>query len=172
MQGRSSNGRTAVSKTDGWGFESLHPCQTNSKSFVRAKWPIANWELKMSANKDTQSSSFDSVKWIVTVLLLAAAVIGNHYYTEEVSVLYRAVAVVVLVGLAGFTAAATAKGKKFLSFAKESRTEVRKVVWPSRQEATQTTLIVVVATVIVALVLWGLDGILVRLVGFITGLEI
>ena len=126
----------------------------------------------MSANKDTQSSSFDSVKWIVTVLLLAAAVIGNHYYTEEVSVLYRAVAVVVLVGLAGFTAEATAKGKKFLSFAKESRTEVRKVVWPSRQEATQTTLIVVVATVIVALVLWGLDGILVRLVGFITGLEI
>ena len=126
----------------------------------------------MSANKDTQSSSFDSVKWIVTVLLLAAAVIGNHYYTEEVSVLYRAVAVVVLVGLAGFTVAATAKGKKFLSFAKESRTEVRKVVWPSRQEATQTTLIEVVATVIVALVLWGLDGILVRLVGFITGLEI
>jgi preprotein translocase subunit SecE len=59
-----------------------------------------------------------------------------------------------------------------VSFAKESRTEVRKVVWPSRQEATQTTLIVVVATVIVALILWGLDGILVRVVGFLTGLEI
>ena len=59
-----------------------------------------------------------------------------------------------------------------MSFAKESRTEVRKVVWPSRQEATQTTLIVVVATVIVALILWGLDGILVRVVGFLTGLEI
>ena len=126
----------------------------------------------MSANNETQSSSFDSVKWIVTIVVSRCVIGGNHYYTEEISVLYRAVAVVVLVGFAGFTAAMTAKGQKFLSFAKESRTEVRKVVWPSRQEATQTTLIVVVATVIVALILWGLDGILVRVVGFITGLEI
>ena len=126
----------------------------------------------MSANNDTQSSSLNSVKWIITIALLVVAIGGNHYYTETVSVLYRAIAVVILVGLAGFTAAMTSKGCQFLAFAKESRTEVRKVVWPSRQEATQTTLIVVVATVIVALILWGLDGILVRVVGFLTGLEI
>ncbi|HAD47389.1 protein translocase subunit secE/sec61 gamma [Idiomarina aquatica] len=126
----------------------------------------------MSANNDTQSSSLNSVKWIITIALLVVAIGGNHYYTETVSVLYRAIAVVILVGLAGFTAAMTSKGRQFLAFAKESRTEVRKVVWPSRQEATQTTLIVVVATVIVALILWGLDGILVRVVGFLTGLEI
>ncbi|AVJ55040.1 preprotein translocase subunit SecE [Idiomarina sp. OT37-5b] len=126
----------------------------------------------MSANNETQSSSLNSVKWIITIALLVVAIGGNHYYTEEISVLYRAIGVVILVGLAGFTAAMTTKGQQFLSFAKESRTEVRKVVWPSRQEATQTTLIVVVATVIVALILWGLDGILVRVVGFLTGLEI
>ena len=50
------------------------------------------------------------------------------------------------------------------------RAEVSKVVWPNRQEATQTTLIVLVATLIMALILWGLDGIIVRLVGFITGI--
>lgn len=126
----------------------------------------------MSASNDTQSSSLNVVKWIITIALLVVAIGGNHYYTEQVSVLYRAIGVVILVGLAGFFAATTIKGKQFLSFAKESRTEVRKVVWPSRQEATQTTLIVVVATIVVALVLWGLDGILVRLVGFLTGLEI
>ncbi len=126
----------------------------------------------MSANNETQSSSLNSLKWIITIALLVVAIGGNHYYTEEVSVLYRAIAVVVLVGFAGFFSSTTTKGKTFLSFAKESRTEVRKVVWPSRQEATQTTLIVVVATVVVALILWGLDGILVRVVGFLTGLEI
>jgi preprotein translocase subunit SecE len=126
----------------------------------------------MSANNETQSSSLNSLKWIIAIALLVVAIGGNHYYTEEVSVLYRAIAVVVLVALAGFFASTTTKGRAFLSFAKESRTEVRKVVWPSRQEATQTTLIVIVATVIVALILWGLDGILVRVVGFLTGLEI
>ncbi|MDV6317376.1 preprotein translocase subunit SecE [Idiomarina sp. HP20-50] len=126
----------------------------------------------MSANNETQSSSLNSLKWIIAIALLVVAIGGNHYYTEEVSVLYRAIAVVVLVALAGFFASRTIKGKTFLAFAKESRTEVRKVVWPSRQEATQTTLIVVIATVIVALILWGLDGILVRVVGFLTGLEI
>lgn len=125
----------------------------------------------MSANNETQSSSLNSLKWIIAIALLVVAIGGNHYYTEELSVLYRAIAVVILVALAGFFASTTTKGRTFLSFAKESRTEVRKVVWPSRQEATQTTLIVVIATVIVALILWGLDGILVRLVGFLTGLE-
>ncbi|MCK7458934.1 preprotein translocase subunit SecE [Idiomarina aminovorans] len=125
----------------------------------------------MSANNETQSSSLNSLKWIIAIALLVVAIGGNHYYTEELSVLYRAIAVVILVALAGFFASTTIKGRTFLSFAKESRTEVRKVVWPSRQEATQTTLIVVIATVVVALILWGLDGILVRIVGFLTGLE-
>lgn len=126
----------------------------------------------MSANNETQSNPLNSVKWIITFSLLVIAIGGNHYFAEQVSVLYRAIGVVILVGLAGLMAATTVRGQQFLLFAKESRTEIRKVVWPSRQEATQTTAIVVVATVIVALVLWGLDGILVRVVGFLTGLEI
>ena len=88
------------------------------------------------------------------------------------SVVLRALGVVVLVVVAGLVAAQTNKGKTFLGFAKESRTEVRKVVWPTRKEASQTTLIVIVATVIVALILWGLDGIFVRVVGLATGIRI
>ncbi|KFZ27798.1 preprotein translocase subunit SecE [Pseudidiomarina atlantica] len=125
----------------------------------------------MSATSETQSSSFDSIKWIVAIALLAAAVLGNYYYGETVSVLYRAIGVVLLVAFAGIIAGMTGKGRRFRSFAKESRTEVRRVVWPSRQEATQTTIIVVVATAIVSLILWGMDAILVRVVGFFTGLE-
>lgn len=125
----------------------------------------------MSAQTETQSSSFDGIKWLIVIALLAAIVVGNYYYGETVSVLYRALAVVALVVVAGFIAASTDKGRRFLGFAKESRTEVRRVTWPTRQEATQTTLIVVVATAIVSLILWGMDAILVRIVGFFTGLE-
>ena len=111
------------------------------------------------------------MKWLLVFALFSALVAGNHYY-EEVSVLYRALAAVGIVIVAAFIAATTDKGSRFLNYAKDSRTEVRKVVWPNRQEATQTTLIVLVATLIMALILWGMDGIIVRLVGFVTGIRI
>ncbi|MBA3989279.1 preprotein translocase subunit SecE [Aliidiomarina maris] len=124
----------------------------------------------MSANTESQTNQMDGLKWVITIALLAAAVVGNYIY-GDVMVVFRALGVIVLVVLAGIIASRTAKGQTFLNFAKESRTEVRKVVWPSRKEATNTTAIVLVATVIVALLLWGLDGILVRVVGMATGIS-
>ncbi len=124
----------------------------------------------MSVEAEKQGSSFDSIKWILTVVILGAAVWGNHYYAEQVSVLWRALGVVGAVVVAGLIAAQTGKGKAGLSFAKESRTEVRKVIWPTRDEALRTTVIVLIATVIMSLLLWFLDGIMVRLVSFLTGL--
>ena len=123
----------------------------------------------MSEKTENQSNALDMFKWVVVFALLAGLVTANTMY-GEISVLYRAIAIVVVVGIAGFIAATTEKGSTFLSFAKESRTEVRKVVWPTRQEANQTTLIVLAATLIMALISWGLDGIIVRVVGFITGI--
>ena len=123
----------------------------------------------MSEKTENQSNSLDMFKWVVVFALLAGLVTANTVY-GEISVLYRAIAAVVVVAVAGFIAASTLKGSTFLSFAKESRTEVRKVVWPTRQEANQTTLIVLAATLVMALILWGLDGIIVRVVGFITGI--
>jgi preprotein translocase subunit SecE len=123
----------------------------------------------MSEKTENQSNALDMFKWVVVFALLAGLVTANTVY-GEISVLYRAIAAVVVVVIAGFIAASTEKGSTFLSFAKESRTEVRKVVWPTRQEANQTTLIVLAATLVMALILWGLDGIIVRVVGFITGI--
>ncbi len=125
----------------------------------------------MSANTETQSNSLDTIKWIVAIALLAAAVLGNYYYGQSVSVLYRAVGVVLLIVAAGVLAGLTDKGRQFREFAKESRKEIRRVVWPTRQEASQTTMIVVIATAIISLILWAMDAILVRIVGFFTGLE-
>lgn len=111
----------------------------------------------------------DSIKWVVTFALLAAAVIGNYLYSDW-SVVTRAIAVVVLIAAALGMAAITTKGKLAIAFAREARTEIRKVVWPTRQETMQTTFIVLAVSVVVALALWGIDGIMVRLVSFVTSI--
>jgi preprotein translocase subunit SecE len=113
----------------------------------------------------------DPIKWILTFALLGGAVVGN-YMLEDLSVLIRAIGVVAAVAAAMGIASQTQKGQDFIVFSKEAKLEVRKVVWPTRQEAIHTTIIVMIATVVMALILWGLDGILFRVVGFLTGLEI
>ena len=126
----------------------------------------------MNASTEEQvTSSFDTLKWGVVFLLLAGAVAGNYVYGEA-SVLIRAVAVVVAVAVAGLIAMQTEKGSNALIFAKEARTEVRKVVWPTRQEAVQTTGIVLVVTLLMSLLLWGLDSVLFWLVGLVTGMQV
>lgn len=126
----------------------------------------------MNASTEEQpSSSFDALKWVVIFSLLAAAVAGNYVYGEE-SVLIRAVVVVILVGVAGLIALQTGKGRNAALFAKEARTEVRKVVWPTRQEAVQTTGIVLVVTLLMSILLWLLDTTLFWVVGLVTGLQV
>ncbi len=81
----------------------------------------------------------------------------------------RALAVVILIAAAGGVALLTAKGK--YCALRQRVPKVRKVIWPTRQETLHTTLIVAAVTAVMSLILWGLDGILVRLVSFITGLR-
>jgi len=99
------------------------------------------------------------VKWIVVFALVAVAVVGNSYFADQ-SLLYRVLGILVLAAVAGLLALQTAKGAAFWTLVKGSRTEIRKVVWPTRQETVQTTMIVVAVVVVVALFLWGLDSFL------------
>ncbi|WP_026960398.1 MULTISPECIES: preprotein translocase subunit SecE [Aliagarivorans] len=125
----------------------------------------------MSTNTENQSGSADGLKWGLVALLVVGAVVGNYMY-QELSVLIRVIGVVVAVAAALGIASQTTKGQEAIAFAQEARTETRKVVWPTRQEAVQTTLIVLATTAVMSLILWGLDGILVRLAGFVMGLGI
>ncbi len=126
----------------------------------------------MNASTENQpSSSLDGLKWGIIFLILIGAVVGNYTFGDQ-SVLIRAIAVVAAVIIAGLIAMKTEKGRAAVLFAKESRTEVRKVVWPTRQEAVQTTGIVLIATAVMSVLLWGLDSFLFWVVGFITGLKV
>lgn len=127
----------------------------------------------MSTNTEAQGSkrSLEIMKWVIVAALLIVAIVGNYLY-RDINVLIRAVAVVVLIAIAGaIVLKATVKGKAFLGFFKEANIERRKVIWPTRQEALHTTLIVIAVTAVMSLILWGLDGILVRLISSITSLR-
>ena len=96
-------------------------------------------------------------RWSVGLLLIALAIYGNSYYSLE-PLLYRVLGVLVLLALSTVILVTTVEGKEALKLILESRTEIRRVVWPSRPETTQTTLIVIVAITIAGLILWGLDS--------------
>ena len=113
----------------------------------------------MESKADQTTSRLDVLKWLVVFVLIAVGVVGNTYYSAE-SLLYRVLALLVLAIVAGVIALQTAKGKRFAQLLKEARVEIRKVVWPTRQELTQTTLIVIVFVLVVALLLWGMDSLI------------
>ncbi|ALZ86403.1 MULTISPECIES: preprotein translocase subunit SecE [Pseudomonas] len=122
----------------------------------------------MSIKAEAKESRFDALKWLVVVVLVVIGVVANHYFAAQ-SILYRVVGLLVLAAIAAFVALQTAKGQAFFGLLKDARTEIRKVVWPTRQETTQTTLIVVAVVLVMALLLWGLDSLLGWLVSTIVG---
>ncbi|AHG78772.1 Preprotein translocase SecE subunit [Mannheimia varigena USDA-ARS-USMARC-1388] len=118
-----------------------------------------------------KSKGANTALWVVAVVLLAVAAVGNAYFASHFSLIVRVLLLVVLLVGAVALAAITNQGQKAIQFAKESRTELRKIIWPTRPEATQTTLIVLAVCVVVALVLWGIDSIIVALITFLTNLR-
>ena len=105
----------------------------------------------------------DPVKWIGAFAILAGGIGGFYYWSDE-SLLLRVIGLLVLSAVALFVAVQTEKGRTSWNFVRESHTEVRKVVWPTRKETTQTTLIVIAMVGLVAVILWLLDGLLAWLV--------
>ena len=97
------------------------------------------------------------IRWFLGIAIIGLAVYGNSYFSQE-ALLYRVLGVILFSGLGLFVLSTTLEGKESLKIILESRTEIRRVVWPTRTETTQTVLIVVVAIFVCALLLWGLDS--------------
>jgi preprotein translocase subunit SecE len=115
-----------------------------------------------------EEAKFDSVKWLLVVVLIAVGVVANYQFAAE-SLLYRVLGLLLLAGIALYVSLQTVKGRAFSVLLKEAKVEIRKVVWPTRQELTQTTMIVVVFVLVVALVLWGLDSLISWIVSGVIG---
>lgn len=121
--------------------------------------------------KGVKSKGVNSALWAAAVVLFAVAAIGNAYFATHFALIVRVLLLVVLLVGAVVLAALTNQGQKAIGFIKESRIELRKIIWPSRQETTQTTLIVGAMCIVVALALWGIDSIIVAIINFLTNLR-
>jgi len=98
----------------------------------------------------------DKLKLALALALLAAGVVGFYMLSEQALVL-RVLSVLAGVGAAVAVAWQTELGARFVGFARDSITEAKKVVWPSRKETVQTTGIVFAFVVVMAIFLWLTD---------------
>ena len=120
----------------------------------------------------TQETGESGILDIIKLLFAAGVLVGglySYYYFLEVPLPLRVL--MVLGGLAaGITVAMTStQGQRLGAFIQGARIEIRKVVWPTKQETTQTSIAVFVFTLIMALFFWGLDSFLLWLTRSLVG---
>jgi len=129
----------------------------------------------MNTQAESSVSVIDIVKQVFSIVLVVAGVAAfyyfstDHTYFKEVRLLYRVLVLLVIISIALGLFLTTVYGKMVLAFAVESRQEVRKVVWPTRDETMRATLLVFAMVFIVGLILWFLDMFLFWGVRYLTG---
>jgi len=107
----------------------------------------------------TVTTSADKAKLALAAIAITAGVVGFYALAGQ-SGLIRAAALVGGLMVAVVFAWTSQMGRDFIGFARESVRETKKVVWPSRKEATQITGVVFGFVVVMAIFLWGTDKLL------------
>jgi len=109
---------------------------------------------KVEAGK---SSTADIVLLLLALTVLVGGIVGFYYFENQAITPVRAIGLLAAVGIAAFISSRTDQGGKLFRFFKDADIERRKVVWPTRQETVQTTIMVLVVTVIVSIMLFLID---------------
>ena len=124
----------------------------------------------MSAQAETSESGvLDIIKLLIAASALVGGLYAYYYYEAEFA---QAIRVLMVLGgtVAGIGIAMTsAQGNRLWHFIQGSRVEIRKVVWPTKQETTQTAIAVFVFTLVMMLFFWGLDSFLLWLTQKLVG---
>ena len=113
----------------------------------------------MADTAEQTNSGIDTVKLGLAAIILAVGFYGFYFFAEQ-PLLYRVLGILLFVAVAAGIALTTAKGRALTSFMQGARTEVRKMVWPTRAETLQTTAVVLVVTILIGIFLWLLDMLL------------
>ena len=121
-----------------------------------------------NARLESKAAKRDITLWLMITVILVLAVFANNYFSHQaiaIRLIGWIIAALAMVLLFFYTF----QGRRFGGFAQASRAELRKVVWPTREETVRTTLIVMAMVVVASLFLWGIDTLLLWAVSFLTG---
>lgn len=122
----------------------------------------------MKSSSENQSNTKDILSWMTVVLITAVAFFFTYYYT--ISGPIKSIIWLVWFLMTLLFAYLTSTGKRVFQFAQESKVELLKVVWPTRQETIQTTTIVIVMVALTGFILWGIDSLMMWAIAKITHL--
>ena len=118
--------------------------------------------------KTQDAGSADNAKLVVGILLVAAGVAG-YYVLGDQNVWLRWACVVAGLALAAVVVGLSAYGTQFRQFMDAARVELRKVVWPSRDDTVKTTIAVFIFVTVAGVFFWVLDLVLAWATRFLTG---
>ncbi|MEC7803231.1 MAG: preprotein translocase subunit SecE [Pseudomonadota bacterium] len=110
----------------------------------------------MTTKVQTGPGPLDTVKLLLAALVLLGGIVA-YYYFEDESILLRAAGVLIGLALGVVIAMQSVQGQALWQFIQGARVELIQVIWPTRQEAMQTTLTVLVFVLILGIFFWGLD---------------
>ena len=122
----------------------------------------------MDTKVDTAATPLDTLKLVAAAGVLVGGLVAYYYYVD-VAVVLRALGVLLSFGLAVVILLQSTQGKALMRFVNASRVELRKVVWPTREETIQTTVAVMVLTLIGGVFFWLLDMFLLFVTRILTG---
>ena len=122
----------------------------------------------METRVEEQPTIVDTAKLAFAVLIVLAGLVA-YYYFGDTSALLRTLGVLLAVALAAVVALTSLQGKTLWKFIQGARVELGKVVWPTREETIQTTLVVLVVALFGGIFFWLLDLFLLWVTTRITG---
>ncbi len=110
-----------------------------------------------TTTETSESGALDVLKLLIAAALLVGGVFGYYWYLEWM-LWVRVLLVLGGLGACIGVAATSTQGQRILAFIQGSRIEIRKVIWPTKQETTQTAIAVFIFTLVMALFFWALDS--------------
>ena len=122
----------------------------------------------MKKQVDSKKSGY-SINTILSIVILVASL--AVFYVNPLaltSLLFKVLILVAGLVVAGLVVISGSEGKSFVSFMKETKIELKKVVWPTREETTKTTGMIIIAVIIVSIFLWIVDAFFTWMVQLLT----
>lgn len=122
----------------------------------------------MDSKADSTPTAFDTAKLALAVAIVVGGIFGYYYYAG-LPMVVRVVIVLASLAVAALVVLQSAQGQALSRFIQASRVELRKVVWPTREETVQTTVAVLIFAAVMGTFFWLLDLFLLTFTRWIMG---